>query len=81
MTEDLTAHILPLYRTSRNERCLCVYCSLTMVRTVRPIWQGRLQALYPVNWYSTVRWKKEFTLVLEGHEYKSRSSTVIDPSG
>ena len=52
-----------------------------MVRTVRPSGQGRLQALCPVNGYSTVREKEEFTLIMEGHEFKSRRSKVIDPPG
>ena len=58
MTEDLTVHVLPLYRTSQNERRLRVYCSLTIVHAPRRSELGRLQALYPMNGYSTVRGKK-----------------------
>ena len=85
MTDDLTAHILPLHRTSRNECCLRVYCncSLTMVRTVKPSGQGRLQVLYPINGYSTVREKKGIyadpgrTRVQVLQEYSKRSAWVI----
>ena len=59
MTEDLSVNVLPLYRTSQNERCLHVYSSLTIVRAPRHSRSGHLQALYPINGYSTVCGKKE----------------------
>ena len=58
LTKNLTAHILILYRTSRNEHCPRVYRSLTVVRTVRPSGQWHLQAMYPLNGHSTVRGKR-----------------------
>ena len=58
LTKNLTAHILILYRTSRNEHCPRVYRSLTVVRTAGSSRHGCLQVLYHVNVFSTVRGKK-----------------------
>ena len=70
MTGDVTAHdFLVPYQALR-------YC----LPSAHGLTDRAPTALYSINGYKVVHGEKEFSLIVEGHDLKSRRGAVIGPS-